>query len=76
MHTQCPDGAKFTVVDCAKNMSQPVEVKHTGGEYPTAKVITGSKIQGPGTVKVKADSNSSRFSTSNFLVAFAVYPNK
>jgi hypothetical protein len=81
--TRCPKGAKFTITDAKHlkdNMAEHVEVRHSGtddvSEIPTSKVITPVNIPGPGVFKVKADSNSTRFSSSNFLVCFSVYPKK
>ena len=81
--TRCPKGAKFTITDAKhlkNNAVENVEVMHSGTddvkENPTSKVITPVNITGPGQFKVKADSNSTRFSTSNFLVCFSVFPKK
>lgn len=80
IYTRSTAGAKFCVVD-AKTKAEiipNVEIKHTGGEtdkdMPTHKYLTGeTKIQGPVSVKVKADSNAGRFATHNFLAVFTVY---
>ena len=83
VYARCPKGAKFTITDAKHlkdNPAENVEIMHSGTEdvkeIPTSKVITPANIAGPGQFKVKADSNSTRFSTSNFLVCFSVYPKK
>lgn len=54
-----------------------MEVQHTGGEslsdMPTCKKYTETKLAGPLSLKLKADSNAGRFATHNFLAVFAVY---
>jgi hypothetical protein len=78
VYTHATSGAKFALTDTDQKTpldgGQQVEVMHTGTddplENPTSKKITNAPISGPINVKVKADSNASRFSTHNFLLVF------
>jgi hypothetical protein len=80
VYTHSVPGAKFTLTDTDQKTplmdGAHVEVKHTGTddplENPSMKKITSAPISGPIKVKVKADSNGSRFSTNNFLVVFSL----
>ena len=82
--TRCTSGAKFTVTDADHKRPSPwvenVEVKHGGtsdtNEYPTSVTITTTNIPGPEHIKVKADSMTSRWSSSNYLLVFTVYAKK
>jgi len=75
--TRSTAGANFTLTD-AKTKTHFVEnvlAKHHGSddenERPTATPINESApVVGPCTLKIKADSHASRFSTQHFLVAF------
>jgi hypothetical protein len=82
VYTRSVAGAKFTVEDPTSKLAAPwasdVAVKHAGSgedpeEIPTHKAITSTKITGPASVKVKAESIGSRWTTQNFLVVFSVY---
>lgn len=85
IYTKSQHGAKFSVTDASHTHEawvNQLEVKHDGipagtedsaHVMPKKVVITGNKISGPATIKVKADSNISRLSTHNFLVVFSVY---
>jgi hypothetical protein len=80
IYTRSTGGAKFTVTDVNKAKTPWVtdyDVTHTGTddaeEHPTHDMITKTKIMGPASVKVKADSNAGRWSAVNFLVVFWVY---
>jgi hypothetical protein len=78
VYTHSTSGAKFSLTDTDKKTpldgGVQVEVLHTGTEdpleNPSSKKITTKPISGPINVKVKADSNASRFSTHNFLIVF------
>jgi hypothetical protein len=78
VYTHSTSGAKFSLTDTDKKTpldgGEQVEVMHTGTEdpleNPSSKKITLVPISGPINVKVKADSNASRFSTHNFLLVF------
>src|SRR6056300_608136 len=79
IYTRAKAGAKFSVVD-AKTKAEivpNVEIKHTGGEtdkdMPTHKILTETKLAGPLSIKVKADSNAGRFTTNNFLAVYTVF---
>jgi len=83
IYTRSTAGAKFAVTNAAGNSTfvDNFEVKHLGSddltETPTRLSLTGdNKITGPQQIKVKADSNAGRWSTSNFLVVFTVYAAK
>jgi hypothetical protein len=80
--TRSVAGAKFTLQDATSKTAAPwasdVEVKHSGNgedpeESPTHKAITTTNIKGPASIKVKAESIGSRWSTQNFLVVFSVF---
>lgn len=82
IYTRSVAGAKFTLVDATNKLAAPlasdVEVKHSGTgedpeEIPTHKAISSTNIVGPASIKVKAESIGSRWSTQNFLVVFSVY---
>lgn len=81
IYTRSTSGAKFTLVDSNSKLAAPwasdVEVVHSGSgdpeELPTHKTINTTYIRGPASVKVKAESIGSRWSTHNFLVVFSVY---
>jgi hypothetical protein len=80
VYTKSSTGAKFTVCDVdhkADNWVTDFEVKHDGDEeaqtLPSHETITDQRIKGPANIKVKADSNGSRWSSSNYLVAFLTY---
>jgi hypothetical protein len=80
VYTRSPAGAKFTVTDANKSHTPWVEnfeVKHEGSgdmeEGASHECITKEKIQGPASVKVKADSNGGRWSSHNMLVVFGVF---
>jgi hypothetical protein len=71
-------GANFTLTDAEgtkAQLSSEVFVKHTGtddeNEIPTSMIINNELIKGPLKLKVKADSQGSRFSTHNFLLVFS-----
>mmetsp|Transcript_23769 Transcript_23769/g.35961 ORF Transcript_23769/g.35961 Transcript_23769/m.35961 type:complete len:434 (+) Transcript_23769:175-1476(+) len=85
--TRSVPGAKFSIVDQDKSNGPPkvyaptVEIVHKElskdqSEKPTSASLTPTgRIVGPANIKVKADSNGSRFSTSSekFLVQVCVY---
>eukprot|EP00980_Cylindrotheca_fusiformis_P000782 scaffold184_cov125-Cylindrotheca_fusiformis.AAC.17 len=81
IYTRSKSGAKFTVSDAANKNQAPwvtdFEFMHTGGDgvqdLPSHTSITKEKIPGPATIKVKGDSKSGRFSSSNFTTIFSVY---
>ena len=79
IYTRAKAGAKFTIVDAKskKEIVGTTEIKHTGGEtehdMPTHKVLTEAKLQGPLSLKIKADSNAGRFTTNNFLAVYTVF---
>lgn len=77
--TRSTSGAAFQLMDADSKtvvQSQSVEVIH-GDEKsiaPTRHILNpDEKVKGPIKLKVKADSNASRFSTHYFLLAFAFY---
>jgi hypothetical protein len=77
--TRALTGATFTLTDAAKksNYIENVMVKHEGTgqseeEKPTNVLINPSTpICGPVTVKVKAVSGGSRFSSYDFLIVYS-----
>lgn len=76
--TRSTAGANFTCTDTdgtKEQLCNEVFVKHTGtddeNELPTSMVINTDLIKGPLKLKVKADSQGSRFSTHNFLLVFS-----
>lgn len=75
--TRSTAGAQFTITDGSSKaaLSKPVEVVHKdeNAPIPTRGVLNESKIQGPKNIKIKADSNASRFTSHNFLLAFSFY---
>jgi hypothetical protein len=77
--TRSKSGAEFTLMDGRKNnVSPPMTVTHTGevgDKHPPTKMnLTPMKISGPMSLKVKASSSGSMFSsTENFLVVGRVY---
>jgi len=83
IYSKSKSGAKFTVVNAhakakgAEPFVTDFAFKHEGGDSatdrPTNKIITPTKIQGPVTLKVKADTMGSRWSSANFLVVYEVY---
>lgn len=78
VYTPSTAGAIFSVHDNDKKVPlvEHVMVKHTGTadvtETPSSTMLTKQPIVGPMTVKVKADSSASRFSTQNYLVVFTI----
>lgn len=78
VYTRSTAGANFSIHDNDKKIPlvENVMVKHTGTadvtETPTATKLTTKPVEGPITIKVKADSGASRFSTQNYLVVFTV----
>lgn len=79
LYTRAKAGAKFHLMD-AKSKAEiipAVEFKHTGGDtehdMPTHLVLTEEKLQGPLSLKIKADSHAGRFHTINFLVVYTVF---
>mmetsp|Transcript_25173 Transcript_25173/g.53669 ORF Transcript_25173/g.53669 Transcript_25173/m.53669 type:complete len:423 (+) Transcript_25173:220-1488(+) len=78
VYTRSNSGAKFSVSSGKTTFVGDVEAKHIGEDFeilPTKVQLTKTKIKGPDSIKVKADSMGSRFtrSTSNFLVVLSVY---
>ena len=82
IYTRSVKGAKFTCSEASSKLAKPwvadVTVMHAGTgedpeEIPTHKTITTTNIRGPASVKVKAESLGSRWSTENFLVVFSIY---
>jgi hypothetical protein len=80
VYTRSITGANFSVVDGNSKSAAPwvsdVPIKHTGPDdaeaIPTHASITKTNIKGPASVKVKAESIGSRWTTQNFLVVFSV----
>jgi hypothetical protein len=82
VYTRSVAGAKFTIDDPTSKLAAPwasdVSVKHAGSgedpeEIPTHKAITSTNIMGPASIRVKAESIGSRWSTQNFLVVFSTF---
>jgi len=79
IYTRGLTGALFTVSDKdSKSSFGSVKVKHNGTneekESPTSVSITNTRIPGPANVKVRAESNSGRFSgVEKFLIVFNFY---
>lgn len=79
--TRSTAGAKFTIQDSnlKTDLCPAVEAKHSGtddpNEMPSSQVLTPTRLVGPLKVKVKADSNTGRFSRQNFLIVFSFYKN-
>ena len=76
--TRSSAGAKFSLHnhDTKETILEAVEVKHTSGsleDKSTEQTITTSRIPGPLTIKLKADSNAGRFSTQNVFICFTLY---
>jgi len=80
--TRSTAGAKFTmtVARTKTTIADSVEIKHSGtdsdSEIPTSAPISTAHIQGPVSLKVKAVSNASRFSTHNYLLVYFFYKKK
>ena len=76
VYTKSTAGASFVIQDDTRKVprSAHVTAKHSGTQddfdIPTSVNLTSSPIKGPVTLKVKADSNGSRFSTHNYLIVF------
>lgn len=78
--TRSLDGATFSLTNAATKQIylDDIEVKHLGSdddaEKPTMMTINEKhRVEGPCTLKVKADSKASRFSTQNMLLIFSFY---
>ena len=79
VYTRSLAGATFCLTDAnaKSHFVDGVEVQHNGtgvddNEIPTSVIINKEKlIRGPVTVKIKADSSGSRFSTHNYLLVFS-----
>jgi hypothetical protein len=77
VYTRSTAGATFSLTDADTKtvFIDDVAVKHTGtddeNEIPTSVVLNKELIKGPVKLKVKADSQGSRFSTHNFLLVFS-----
>lgn len=81
-HTRSMTGAKFTVSDATNKagttFASEIPVVHHSAEsavLPSSVVLTKTKIKGPASIKVKAETMGSRFaaSSSNYLVVFSVH---
>lgn len=78
VYTRSTSGAKFTITESTGKtvFVDKVEVKHFGSgdadkEVPTSVVLNKDNlIKGPCKLKIKADSDASRFSTHNYLLVF------
>jgi hypothetical protein len=80
VYTKATTGATFSIADKDKNtIVKSVKVRHDGeggdNDHPTKVQLTTSRVTG-NSLKVKADSDGSRFSTDNFLLAVCIYPKK
>ena len=76
--TRSTSGATFSMTDAdsKKVLNDSIKVVHPdeSSVTPTRHVLNPeSNIKGPIKLKVKADSSGSRFSTHNFLIAFAFF---
>lgn len=77
VYTRSTAGATFSLTDADTKavIVHDVMVQHTGtgdeNEIPTSVILNKELIKGPVKVKVKADSQGSRFSTINFLLVFS-----
>jgi len=81
-HTRSMTGAKFTVSDATFKagtiFASEVPIVHHSAEatvLPSSVVLTKTKIKGPASIKVKAETMGSRFvaTSSNYLVVFSVH---
>lgn len=78
VYTRSDAGATFSLTDANSktHFVDDVSVTHAGSgnaddDIPTSVVLNkGSLIKGPAKLKVKADSQGSRFSTHNYLLVF------
>lgn len=80
IYTRSKAGCKFSIVESKskKEIVAKVEIKHDGGDtdsadMPMHKSLTETRLDGPISIKVKADSMAGRFTTHNFLACFSVY---
>lgn len=81
IHTRSLAGAKFSLVDGGekngKEFVGSTEVKHRGTddhtELPTEVKLSATRIPGPCVVKIKAESQGSRFSSQSFLIVGRVF---
>ena len=78
IYTRSEAGSKFSIVDSKskKEIVPKVEIKrggNVGSDMPIRKTLTETKLDGPISIKVKAESMAGRFATHNFLVCFSVY---
>jgi hypothetical protein len=80
VHTRSGSGAKFDVINCTTKVSvADTNVAHKGTSADTdmpSNVTIVKDLKGPGTFKVKASSNSSMFSSDNFLIECVIKDNK
>ena len=59
---------------CKNTIVKPVEVANTGSveaETALSVVLNKDMIEGPVTLKIKADSHAGRFSTQNYMFVFS-----
>jgi len=81
IYTRSTAGAKWTISDAKKKHGGAVwvgdvETKHTGEDLelpPTHVQLTKANIKGPASIKVKAHSHGSRWSSEKFLVVISVF---
>jgi len=82
VHTRSMAGAKFTVSDATnkagKTWAVDVPVKHDSADHaklPSTVCLTTTRIKGPASIKIKAETMGSRFapSSSSYLIAFSAH---
>ena len=74
VYTRSTSGGVFSLHDNTKKtaIESEIQVKHDGqGEATCMVKLSRKSIPGPISIKVKADSNASRFSTQHFLLVFS-----
>lgn len=80
VHTRSLTGAKFEVTDATtKALVADANVAHKGTNADTempSNIAVVKDLKGPGTFKIKAVSNSSMFSSDNFLVECIIKDDK
>jgi hypothetical protein len=83
IYTRAVTGASFSITNAATKQAlvENVLVKHTGTsseeEKPTTVILNPDMpIEGPLTIKIKAESKGSRFSSYDYLIVFSFQPKK
>lgn len=79
IHTRSLSGAKFEILDSTKATLAAANVAHkgTGADTEMPSNITLAKsLKGPGTLKIKAVSNSGMFSSDKFLIECIIRDDK